>query len=542
MDVRSIHNLKRFFDEVNKKMADSEKFFTGRLATRLTKAAHSYPSDHTMIQMASFLARRAEAPGGHLISRAELKDVYNRLYTTNTKAAAFLQDELGTNPNNLPEATTMTRNANEGECVKHEDFADQALVAELESAFDSRIAYKPGYDPKLASVAEKMVTASLPGKPKVKAVDGREFAVLCQASYDTPKGVANVLIPVEVANGQPVPPNVFLSREGFVNLTQSNLERHVVATAGKYFKVNSSQLFEVIKTAKFGPTQGMDSIDRAVLALKAQKGTPATHDPNGILYQEVDKYAEAVKVPESKDTAKFAERLNSVVGEAEFIFGRDIVGAGRGMVQMKLADSGYKNAQIKVSGFNADAIIYSVAINGTGFKVPVKVEKKASGKYSVKIPTVLLASGNINSLNSAGIKSAIGMNDQQSFAAAIGLDLATSQELLNEVEKACEVGDYKKAGEVVSILNARGDETAFRYAFGRYMEALEGKQVEKKAQPKMKTIKIGGNVVEATTGLPIDKVYVDENGVVQLKYRKNMNKTDDVAAGGFMHSKILMGM
>jgi len=543
MDVRSIHNLKRFFDEVSKKMADSERFFTGRLATRLTKAAERYPSDQTVIQMAAFLAKRAQAPGGHLISRAELRDVYNKLHTTNTKVASFLQDELGVNPNNLPEAKKMTRNANEGESVRQEDFADPKLVAALESAFDKNVGYKPGYDPRVGKVAEKLVVASLPGKPRVQVVDGREYAVLCQASYDTPKGLATVLIPVEVVKSQPVPPNVFLSRAGFVNLNKENLEQHLVSTAGKYFRVNSAQLFDVSKRAKFGATEELDSVDRAVLALKAKAGTPATHDPNGILYQEVDKYREMVKVPEHKDAPKFAERLSSTAGEAEFVFGKQAVDTGRGMVQMKLADIGYRNAQIKVSNFNDDSIIYSVAINGAGFKVPVKVVKQASGKYGVKIPTMLMAAGSVETLDNTGVKTALGMHDQGAFAAAVGLDLASSQQLLGEVEKACDVGDYKRAGEVVSILNDRGDETAFKYAFNLYMQALDGKQVKTaSAQPKMKTIKIGGNVVEASTGLPVDKVYVDENGVVQPKYRKNMNKTDDVASGGFMHSKIIMGM
>lgn len=541
MDVRSIHNLKRFFDEVSKKMADSERFFTGRLATRLTKAAERYPSDQTVIQMAAFLAKRAQAPGGHLISRSELRDVYNRLHTSNTKVASYLQEELGVNPNNLPEAKRMTRNANEGEAVRQEDFADPRLVAALESAFDKNVAYKPGYNPKVGKVAEKLVQASLPGTPKVQVVDGREYAVLCQASYDTPKGVANVLIPVEIVKDQPVPPNVFFSRAGFVNLNKDNLEQHVIATAGKYFRVNSSQLFEVIKRAKFGATEELDSVDRAVLALKAKAGTPASHDPNGILYQEVDKYQEMVKTPEHKDAPKFAERLGSTAGEAEFVFGKQAVDTGRGLVQMKLADIGYRNAQIKVSNFNDDSIIYSVAINGTGFKVPVKVVKKANG-YGVKVPTMLMASGSLETLDNSGVKAALGAHDQGAFAAAVGLDLANSQQLLNEVEKACDVGDYKRAGEVVSILNDRGDETAFKYAFNLYMQALDGKSVQKKAQPQIKTIKIGGNIVEASTGLPVDKIYVDENGVVQPKYRKNMNKTDDVASGGFMHSKIIMGM
>jgi hypothetical protein len=544
MDVRSIHNLKRFFDEISKKMASAERFFTGRLATRLTKAAQKYPSDQTIIQMAAFLSRRVDAPGGHLISRAELMDVYNRLHTTNTKVGMFLQEELGPNPNSLPESHKMKRNANEGEQISHEQFADQRLVAELESAFDKNTPYKPGFDPNAAKLAEKYVVATLPGTPKVQAVDGREFAILCQATYETPKGPSNVLIPVEVVNGQPLIPRVFLSRAGFADLEQDALKNHVESTAGKYFKVNATKLFDVIKRAKFGTAKELDPVDRAVMALKAKTGTPTNHDPNGILYQQVDPLQEQLKVPERKDTKNFANKLNTTAGSAEFIFGKNVVNTGRGVVTMKLADIGYKNAQIKVSNFNDDSIIFSVAVNGSGFKVPVKVAKNDKGELSVKMPTIIMAGGSVEPLTSTGIKTALGFGDKQSFASAIGLDLATSQELINEVEKACDIGDYKKAGNVVGILDARGDETAFKYAFNLYMQSLDGGKVKKTAsvKPKIKTITIGGNVVEASTGLPIDKIYVDDNGVIQPKYRKNMNKTDDVASGGFMHSKILMGM
>lgn len=544
MDVRSIQNLKSFISELSKKMADADKFFTGRLATRLNKAAQAHPQDQTIIQMASFLSRREGYPGGHLISRAELRDVYNKLHTTNTKAVNYLEQELGINPNNLPEPTKMTRSANEGNVIDYSQFADQKLVSELESVFDKNVAYKPGYDPIAAKKATNFLNKSLPGNPVVQAVDGREFAILCQATYETPKGQANVLIPVEVVKGQPLPPSVFLTRAGFSTLTNDALKDHIESTAGKHFKVNAGHIFEVIKRAKFGATEELDSVDRAVLALKAKAGTPVTHDPNGILYQQVDPITDVVKAPERPDTSKFAERLSTTAGEAEMVFGKSAVDTGRGLVVSKLSEIGYRNAQIKVSNFNEDAIIYSVAVNGAGFKVPVKVAK-ANGRYNVKMPTIIMAGGSVEPLDASGIKSALGASDQGSFAAAVGLDLANSQQLIDEVESACETGNYKKAGEIVSILNSRGDETAFKYAFDLYMKSLDGGTVKKQAgakKPQMKTIKVGGNLVEATTGLPVHKVYIDENGNIQPKYRKNMDNTDDVVAGGFMNSKIIMGM
>ena len=61
---------------------------------------------------------------------------------------------------------------------------------------------------------------------------------------------------------------------------------------------------------------------------------------------------------------------------------------------------------------------------------------------------------------------------------------------------------------------------------------------EKAASRKLKTIKIGGNEVCAKTGLPANKVYVDENGEIQLKDRKYASSDDKV--GGFMNAKIFI--
>jgi hypothetical protein len=160
----------------------------------------------------------------------------------------------------------------------------------------------------------------------------------------------------------------------------------------------------------------------------------------------------------------------------------------------------------------------------------------------VKVPNMVMASGSVETFTRQGIQSALGLNDQQSFASAVGLDVSSSRELINEVEAACEVGDFTKVGSIVNILASRGDESAFHYAFALYTQMLGGGTVKKAETPKMKTIKIGGNIVEATTGLPADKVYIDENGDVQLKYRKNVEKTDEGTAGGFMNAKIIMGL
>lgn len=544
MDVRSIQDLRRFVDEIGKKLAASDKFFTSRLATRLTKAARQFPQDQTIIQMASFLSRRADNPGGHLISRAELKRAVNDLWTNDTQCRAFLQQELGDNPNEMVGAKmAQAHHEKEGELVEdlYSKYADQRLVSELNAAFDKDAQYRP-YDPTIAKQAENLCRKVLPGNPLVQAVDGREFAILCQATYETPRGQSNVLIPLEVVKGHALPPTTFLSQLGFQNLNKEALEQHIVTTAGRHFRVNASNLFETIHRAKFGASPELDNVERAVMMLKAKSETPAEHTPDGILYQEIDPAQNEVEIPESPEVQSFAAELNTTAGGAEFVFGKSAVETGKGIIGAMLKDFGYTNAQVRVANFNKDAIIYAVSVNGAGLKVPVRVAKK-KGKFAVSRPTTILAGGAMDQFTRKGIMSALGSNDQVSAAAAMGYDLGNSQALIGEVEAACSAGDMKRAGDAVAALEASGDHSAFKYGFETYMNAISGvKKEASKPLPQMKTIKIGGNIVEATTGLPVDKVYMDEHGNVQPNYRKNLDKTDDGTAGGFLNAKVIMGL
>ena len=83
-----------------------------------------------------------------------------------------------------------------------------------------------------------------------------------------------------------------------------------------------------------------------------------------------------------------------------------------------------------------------------------------------------------------------------------------------------------------------------KYAYNLYSEALADSGMKKTASKKheLKTVKIGGNEVCAQTFLPVDKVYIDENGVSHAKYRKDMEHTSDSKVGVAMHRKILLGL
>lgn len=537
MKIRDIQDLKHFVTELSDKLAAKDRFFTARLAVRLARAAQEHPQDHTVVQMASFLDSRSQKPGGHFITRSELENVYNKLYTANTKCAAYLTEELNKKAHNLPEPAKMSRSAREGETIDdmYSRHADQTLVAQLESVFDKNASYIT-YDKKLAVKAERIVASMLPGFPTVKTVDGRDYAILCEACFQTPKGKTSVLIPVETVNGNVLVPNSFLTPAGFERLTHKHILDHVKKTAGKVFKVNAGQVLDIIKTAKFGKQEDVNDVELAVIRLRAKTAADVT--PEGILYQKVDEEVKSVEIPETELTRTFASKLNSVAGQAEFLFTKKAVDMGKYWIKREIEGFGYKNPQIKVANVAEDKIIYAVSVNACGFKIPVKVKDN-----NVSPPSVIVTAGGVESFDRIGIKNALGASDASTAALALGYDLANVNNLVTAVEESCAGGDFKKATEVLEAINATGDEKAMKYAFDVYLSSMNGENTVKQAStPNLKTVKIGGNVVEATTGLPVDKVYVDENGVVQAKHRQNNEKTDACAAAGMMNAKIIMGL
>ena len=536
MDVRSIQDLKRFVDEVSKKLAEQEKFFTAKLATRLGKAAQEYSDDPTIVQMASFLSSRSNN-GGHLISKAELTDVYNRLWTHNTKCASLLTEELGENPNNLKPSRKLEHSADEGSIMQdiYSKYADRRLVSELQSAFD-KIAYYRPYDPTIAKKAEILCKEALPGNPIIDTVGGEDFAILCRAGYETPKGRTDILIPVEIVSNRALPPTVFLSVDGFTSISKENVEDQIQITAGKKFSINKDDVLEAVRRVKFAASVNeVDDVDRAVMKLKL-KVASVTNTPEGIFYQQVDQHVEDIKVPETEEVKTFAAELGSATGSAAFIFGKTNVEASHNMVKAKLSNCGFKDATIKLASVSDDSLTYAVSVGKSGFKVPVKIANKKAIE-----PMIIIAAGQIEEFTYDGIVEAIESNDQVSNASALGLDLKSPRELISIIENACENKDFKSASAAIAALELTGDEIALKHAVAMFTGYLSG-DLKKEAKPQLKTIKVGGNVVEATTGLPIDKVYVDNNGVVQAKYRQNIEVTEDNMAAGFMHNKILLGL
>jgi len=537
----SRHDFNRVTDTVMKTakyLYDNEKFFVGQLAIRANQVAQAYPYDSTSVSFSNFLKKRAEATDVVFITRAELKDVYNKLYHPNNKIAHHFKQELGIVEE--PKRNVMLRDPKEGENLVTEAYtkcADQAFAEQLTDVFEGR-APKP-YSSTMAKDAQKACARELNLcgllPRSIDVVTGQENILICKATYDTPKGHCHTLIPVEIINNKPLIPSVFLTISGFVDLNAKHIKEHIKKTAGKSYHVDIKQLLGALtNTAKFQP---MSDVERIVMKTAALKETPSSYDLNGIIYKEasvIDPPSPNLEIPKLPDTDKFSAKLSSNIGTAEFIFGRDIVNRGRGLIEQELKSAGHKNSQIAVSDITKSSIIYAVSANGFGFTVPMKV---VNG--SMDIPKVIVASGRVFEFSADGINNMLSTADTNPTASAQAspLNALKPSSLVEEVRQALKDNNYLKAEEALHVLKASGDDIAYKAGYSVFINSLSKKEgcVQSTCSAPVKSSSSKYTLC-SHTGLPLHKVYQDDQGNCLPLYRKQMKESSEGAS--FLHNRV----
>jgi len=95
MNRHEFDKLQNIVIKTAKAVYDNEKFPVAFLAARASRIAQQFPHDPTSVAFSGFLTKRASSNGSLFITRAELKDVYNKLYYPNNKLAQHFTNELG---------------------------------------------------------------------------------------------------------------------------------------------------------------------------------------------------------------------------------------------------------------------------------------------------------------------------------------------------------------------------------------------------------------------------------------------------------------
>lgn len=537
----SQRDLIKMISQVGDALQNSEGFLTGELANRAKQAAETYPNDPTLIGMYNFLNKRADSQA--MISRAELKSAYQRLYSRNTRCGQVFAEELNQTPQEST-VKTASRHPEEGTNLletAYSKHADPVLANALSVAFDKNASYKP-YSAEIGKLAARVclheLNCLIPPK-KIDVVAGQADVLLCNAIYETPKGSVAVLIPIEIKSGKALLPSVFLTRLGFADLTKEALQDHIIDCTGKSFQVDAQKVLQVVAAAKgTGPKQ-ISEVDMIVAKAKAAQGQEINYlTPDGFLYQEIDQVNANIETPVMPESEEFGKRLASPAGGAEFLFGKFAVDAGRKFLAQSMQAFGYKRANINVLDADKDTVYYAVSLdNKAAFKVPMKV---AGGK--IQQPSFILANGMHDfSAKAIGQILASAEGDSSTMAAASPAYGGKSSELIEQVYTSMLDGNLSKAEDALIVLQTT-DEVAYKTAFAIFKDGLSGKLIKEASAGSQCTMQRkvahSKHVLCGHTNLPLHKVYQDKQGDCLPLYRKH---SSEPAGASFMHSKVYFG-
>lgn len=448
-----LHEITSLITKVAEKVEANEKLALPILAAKARREASARPTDIPLVNASNVLTKMAS--DRTFISRDELRGILERFTASHSKLSEVFSDELGKRAEVKPK--TFERYADEGQALDRDyaKFADPILANALAGAM-SENPTEQLYSQADAQRAQRAAYAKLLEagiQPKdIKTFAGRKDIIVVQAVHETPLGVSNVLIPVELKEGKALLPSLFLSRFGFQDIEKSAYGTHLKATAGKAFRVDGSKLLDVLEQVKNGSSDVANEVEMAAIKIASEQGT-RLHDPNAILYTQIDKETPDVQLPKmaSNEESRFAETLGKPDGVARFIHGDRIVEAGRSMLVRKLAELGYKSVQVKVADVEQDKIFYAVAIGtGTGLKVPVEV----NGNMVIP-PKVVYAEDFITAFSKKAIDEVVaagsGGNKRALATASPCYDMKPT-ELLEVVKASVAEGNYLRAEDAINVL------------------------------------------------------------------------------------------
>ena len=447
----------------------NEKLALPILAAKARREANANPTDVPLITASQVLTKMASDKT--FISKDELRNILQSFGASHSKLAQVFSDELGKVPERKPQ--TFVRDSNEGFSLDrdYQKFSDPLLANALSGAF-SPTPEERLYSVDAAQKAQRAANAQLMGigiVPKeIKTFAGRKDIIICQAVHETPKGISNVLIPVELQEGKAILPTMFFSRKGFENLEKGNYADHMISVAGKSFRVDGAKLLDILETVKNGSQSIANEVEMAAIKVASDKGSPAL-DIHSVLYAKLDEEYPDVQLPKAPSTeeSKFAERLGKPEGIARFIHGDRVVEAGRSLLIRKLAEFGHTSVQVKVGEVEKDKILYAVSIGaGTGLTVPLEVLGN-----NVMPPKILFGGGTVTAFSKQGIaeviKEGTGGNKRALAVASPCYDMKPS-ELVDVVKESINEGNFLRAEEAINVLG-EVDKTAQNIAIAYMM-------------------------------------------------------------------------
>jgi hypothetical protein len=532
----SLDKIQQLVGSLAQSVEDNERIATPILAAKLEKATAAYPGDQTIGAMSRVVSKMA-SNNTLFIRRGELKQLYTKLYSRNTKFADLFQNELGNVPQ-LQGAQTATRD--DGVNINPYTVGDQILANALESVFDKSLPVKM-YSQALANQAKASVSTTLdswnlrPAALQVSA--GNDKFLVIRADYETPKGVTSMFVPIEINQGKVVEASVFMGNSGPQELNHVNLKTYLTTYTGNKLAIDGSSILSIL-TAAASEHREVSDAEVALTKLNAVRQGKSEFFQNQVVGLKMAEAAkEDVALPKSEEFDSFEKQFASPLGQATWQFSAGKVNTAREHIVRQLTSYGHKNPQVVVAKCDDNTIYYSVALNGgrVGFTVPVKI---AGGK--IVQPTILLCNGSAASFSQEGVNELFVNNATDYAAAAVASPQYALQptDLFNNIRKALAEGNLAAAEDALNVLSNGDNKQAYATGLQMFMNGLAFKK-EASAEVKC-SMMIKNSTSEhpicGHTGLPVHKVYQDKDGNCRPLYRQGMDETYEGAV--FNNSKI----
>jgi hypothetical protein len=450
------------------KLDNGDEFLLGDVHRQVRAAYERFPEDTVIRQMSFVVEKMAEKNSpATIVSQKQLSTIYNDLVrlSGDTKFRNVLGHLILNAPEQRKVATELRNDSEKAIDVK--DLIDPAARNVLEATFDADLAAK-AINKELAEKGVDYVKAelkSLGAAAIVKVAGGDAKRLFYSASFDAPRGVVSVYVPVNVTGDKFVLPTTFIDDAGEKQLTKANLSASIARRGGD---VNGI----------------VGSFKQAELGLPELK---------------------LGKVAMPTELAHLTSDFEDAVLETTSSFGREAVGMGRKLVANELRMAGFKNAQVRFGSDSNDSIVYVASINTPNGKaeieVPVELKATMDDKYVPLIPTVFAYNETLMDFNAANLQKFALSAVSEAVTPSGMYSFMVLPELKEELVKAASNSEFGICEEILGHIGATFGSEVHKNAIADYQYVLSVKsKVAAQQAQNVEIAKQAGTMIPAGKG------------------------------------------
>lgn len=440
-------------------LQENKNTTAGLLAPRLQVSAANNRRDLTIRQVCDVIVRMAEKDPTREVTPKDIEKLYNDFYTPGTCFREEFSDLL--NPLQVEAKNSKARLHYFGESREMNEVKENAIEVDLYSelfdnqqVIDRTIAVSESEEPKIRYAAMlcdeelkrtgRVTTAKLQLKYKTPDL------LVYRASIRTVAGDAEVFIPVELKEGNPLIPQVMSTTEKAYTLDQSGIDTLTEDLVHK----------EYIKD--------MDRV--AQIRIACGLSDDIRNDNLGTMEVDEFEFQEANK-PASLGIDEIDQILKEAVLHKESKFDKNQIQYGQKMVEAELKDLGFTNSNISFDGDCDYGLLYKAKLNTRVGKVTttVLVEAKNEKFYG---PTKFALGEDIFDLSKEGFNEALATLEPQEEISPF-LYSMSYPELKRQLKSAAYQKRPNIAKQVIALIGEKFDVQYYNSAIDDYQTWLE---------------------------------------------------------------------